>query len=62
MDALGSLFDELKNNGSVEGNFQGFLHALIGRAIVRVADNVVISRGLTWREMAPKYLGQWTAR
>ncbi len=52
MDALSSLFDELKKSGQIEGNFRGFLHVLIGRTISRRRDKAILSKGITWREMA----------
>ena len=52
MDALAALLDELKQSGQTEGNFRGFLHVLIGRAITRAGDKAVLSKGITWREMA----------
>jgi len=52
MDALSALFDELKKKGQAGGNLLGFLHVLIGRSITRVSDKLVISKGLTWREVA----------
>jgi hypothetical protein len=50
MDALSSLFDDLKESGQTNGNFLGFLHILIGRTITK--EKVTISRGLTWRDLA----------
>jgi hypothetical protein len=52
MDALSTLLDALRKTGRVEGNFLGFLHVLIGRTITRVKDKNVVSKGITWREMA----------
>ena len=52
MDALGTLLAELKKSGLTEGNFVGFLHVLIGRSITRADDKTVISKGMTWRELA----------
>jgi glycerol kinase len=52
MDALSALFDELKKNGQTVGNFQGFLHVLIGRKITRISDATVVSKGMGWRDMA----------
>ena len=52
MDALVTLLDELKKSGQTEGNFRGLLHVLIGRVITRTGEKVVLSKGITWREMA----------
>ena len=52
MDALSALFDTLKKSGQLQGNFLGFLQALIGRKITRRSDGVVVSQGVTWRELA----------
>jgi hypothetical protein len=51
MDALSTLLDELKKGGQTRGNFLGFLNVLIGRRIA-TQDGKVLSRGLTWRELA----------
>src|ERR1022692_4145058 len=52
MDALSALLDELKSGEQTAGSFRGFLHVLIGRTITWVSDKVVVSKGITWREMA----------
>jgi len=52
MDALSALFDALKKSGQLQGNFLGFLQALIGRKITRRSDGVVVSKGVTWRELS----------
>jgi hypothetical protein len=52
MDALSALLDQLKKGGQTQGNFRGFLHVIIGRTITRVSDKTVVSKGITWREMA----------
>jgi hypothetical protein len=52
MDALSTLIEALKKSGQTQGNFLGFLHVLIGRSLTRKKDGVVISKGITWREMA----------
>ena len=52
MDALSTLIDELKKGGQTQGHFLGFLHVLIGRSITRTKDGTLVSKGLTWREMA----------
>jgi hypothetical protein len=52
MDALATLLTELKKNKLTEGNFVGFLHVFIGRSITRRDDKTVISKGMTWRELA----------
>jgi hypothetical protein len=52
MDALSTLFDDVKKSGQTQGNLLGFLHVLIGRTIVRASDKVPITKGMTWRELA----------
>src|SRR5258708_5374014 len=52
MDALGTLLAELKKSGRPEGNFLGFLHVLIGRSLTRLDDKFVVSKGMTWRDLA----------
>jgi hypothetical protein len=52
MDALSTLLEELKQGGQAQGNFLGFLHVLIGRKITRQSDDLEISKGLTWRDVA----------
>ena len=52
MDALTALFQQLKKSGQLQGNFLGFLQALIGRKITRRSDGVVVSQGVTWRELS----------
>jgi len=52
MDALSALFDALKKSGQSEGNFLGLLQALIGRKITRRSDGVLVSEGITWRELS----------
>jgi hypothetical protein len=52
MDALSALFDALKKSGQLHGNFLGFLQVLIGRKITRRSDGMVISRGITWRDLS----------
>jgi hypothetical protein len=52
MDALSTLLDELKKSGQPKGNLLGMLQVIIGRTITRKSDGAVISKGITWREMA----------
>ncbi len=52
MDTLTKLLDEIKSSQKSIGNLIGFLHVLIGRKITRRSDLAVISRGMSWREMA----------
>jgi hypothetical protein len=52
MDALPRFFDDLKKSGQTPENFLGFLHVLIGRTITRSSDNAVVSKGITWRDLA----------
>jgi hypothetical protein len=52
MDALSTLFDDLKKGGQTEGNLLGFLHVLIGRTVTRKKDGAKVTSGITWRELA----------
>ena len=52
MDALSTLLDQLKKSGRAKGNLRGFLHVIIGRTITLRSDKSVVSKGITWREMA----------
>jgi hypothetical protein len=52
MDALSTLFDDLKKSGQTQGHLLGFLQVLIGRTVVRASDKVTVSKGITWRELA----------
>jgi|SRR6516165_4654407 len=49
MDALREFLEDVKL--PAQGNFLGLLHLLIGRRIKK-ADTIIISNGLTWRELA----------
>jgi hypothetical protein len=51
MDALSAFLDDLKKSGLTRGHFLGFLNVLIGRR-VSTEDGKLISRGLTWRDLA----------
>src|SRR5262249_33604764 len=51
MDGLREFLDDLKQQGSAQGNLLGVLNVLIGRRIT-TADGTVLSNGLTWRELA----------
>lgn len=52
MDALSTLLEQLKKGGQAKGNLLGFLHVIIGRTITRKNDGSVVSKGITWRDMA----------
>ena len=52
MDALPRLVDQIKRGGWAQHHFLGFLHVLIGRRITRLADDVVVSTGVSWRDLA----------
>lgn len=52
MDALAAFLEELRHGGHTQGNFLGFLNVLIGRTITRHEDSVIISKGLSWRDLA----------
>ena len=52
MDALSKLLDELKDGGQTQGNFLGFLHVLIGRTIKHHKDGEIVSKGMSWRDLA----------
>ena len=51
MDALSTVLEKLKKGGKTRGHLLGLLNVLIGRTIT-AKDGTVVSRGLTWREMA----------
>lgn len=51
MDRLREFLDLVKKNGQARNNFLGLLHVLIGRRIA-TSKGEVISRGMTWRELA----------
>jgi hypothetical protein len=51
MDRLNGFLSNLKAKKLAQGNFLGLLHVLIGRSIADVDGNL-ISKGLTWRELA----------
>lgn len=51
MDGLQALAKVLKEADYAKGNLLGVLNILIGRRIVD-PNNAVISRGLTWRQLA----------
>jgi hypothetical protein len=51
MDRLREFLEAVRKHGTATGHFRGFLHLLIGRRI-SLADGTVVSRGLTWRELA----------
>ena len=52
MDALLTLFDQLRKSGRTQGHLRGMFHVLIGRTITNQNDQSVISKGMTWRELA----------
>jgi hypothetical protein len=52
MDALSTVLDDLKKRGQPKGNLLGMLQVFIGRTITRSSDGVVLSKGITWRDMA----------
>jgi hypothetical protein len=49
MDALGDFLKVIEPHS--QGNLLGLLHLLIGRRIKK-ADGTILSKGLTWRELA----------
>jgi hypothetical protein len=51
MDALSTFLDGLKKSGIAQGHLLGLLNVVVGRRIT-AKDGTVVSRGLTWREMA----------
>ncbi len=52
MDALFKCLNEIESSQKSIGNLLGFLHVLIGRKITRRSDQAVISKGMSWRDMA----------
>ena len=51
MDRLRELLEAIRKGGTAQGNFRGLLHALVGRRIT-LPDGIVVSQGLTWRELS----------
>jgi hypothetical protein len=51
MDVLCEFLTDLQRHSYARGNFLGLLNVLIGRQIC-AADGSIISKGLTWRELA----------
>jgi len=51
MDALTEFLEDIKRRSLARGHFLGLLNLLIGRPIT-LSDGTVISKGLTWRELA----------
>jgi hypothetical protein len=51
MDRLRELLNAVKAQGLARGHFLGLLNVLIGRQI-SAADDTLLSRGVTWRELA----------
>lgn len=51
MDPLRQLVTLIKEQGTAQGHFLGFLHILIGRQIT-LPDGTLVSSGLTWRDAA----------
>jgi hypothetical protein len=59
MDALQEFLADLERLGLERGHTLGLLHVLIGRRLAR-ADGILISNGLTWRELAASLKkGRW---
>jgi hypothetical protein len=54
MDALSELLEQLKEGEQTQGNLLGFLHVFIGRTVTLSKDGTVISRGLSWRDLAAR--------
>ena len=51
MDRLRDFLNTVKAHQVARDNFLGLLHVLIGRRIT-LADNTLVSGGMTWRELA----------
>ena len=51
MDGIREFLEAARDRGLLAGNFRGFLHIAIGRTVTR-PDGTVLSKGLTWRELA----------
>jgi hypothetical protein len=51
MDQLGKFLQAVRDQGAAAGRFRGLLHLLIGQ-VIRTAGGEVVSRGMTWRELA----------
>jgi hypothetical protein len=52
MDSLATLLEQLKQGEHPQGNLLGFLHVLIGRKITQTEGGVVVSNGMSWRDLA----------
>lgn len=51
MEGAREFLEQMRQHQLVKGYLRGLLHALIGRMISR-ADGTVLSKGLTWRQLA----------
>jgi hypothetical protein len=51
MDGVREFLDAVRHHQLVIGHFRGLLHLIIGRTISR-RDGTVLSRGVTWRQLA----------
>ncbi len=51
MEGAREFLEQVRQHHLIKGYLRGLLHALIGRTISR-ADETVLSKGLTWRELA----------
>jgi hypothetical protein len=51
MDGVREFLDAVRHDQLVKGHFRGLLHLVIGRTISR-RDGTVLSRGVTWRQLA----------
>jgi hypothetical protein len=51
MDGIRELLEAARDRGLMTGNLRGFLHIAIGRTVTR-PDGTVVSKGITWRELA----------
>jgi hypothetical protein len=51
MDGVREFLDAVRHHQLVKGHFRGLLYLAIGRTITR-RDGTVLSRGVTWRELA----------
>ena len=52
MEALPRLVKEIKAQGWASNHLLGFLHIMVGRRVTRTTDGVVVSTGLSWRDLA----------
>lgn len=51
MDGITAFLEVVRSAGLAVGHFRGLLHVVIGRRLTKT-DGTLVSRGITWRELA----------